>query len=123
MQELTKAQIDTFKREGCITVENAVTPDQLDAMRAAFEGWVEESRKHDGPFGAQADGRARFDVEPGHTSDHPALRRVASPTELDDVFLDVLTNSPMIAMLAQLNGPDLRLHHSKLNSKLPHTAT
>ncbi len=123
MANLSNSQIETFRRDGCITVEDAVTPDQLAAMRAAFGQWVEDSRRQTGPYGAQADGRPRFDVEPGHSAGRPALRRVASPTELADVFLEVLTSSAMMGMAADLNGPDLRLHHSKLNSKLPGTAT
>ncbi len=123
MPMLTSRQVADFERNGCITVEDAVTPQQLDGMRAAFDRWVEGSRQHATPYGEQADGRPRFDLEPGHTADRPGLRRVASPTELEDIFLDVLTNSSMIAMLQDLIGPDMRLHHSKLNSKLPGTAT
>ncbi len=116
-------QIEAFARDGCITIEAAVTGNQLVSMRTAFEGWVQESRSHAGPFGAMQDGRPRFDVEPGHCAEHPALRRVASPTELADTFLDVLTSSPLTEMAVDLIGPDLRLHHSKINSKLPGTAT
>lgn len=123
MPMLTEEQIEAFNRDGCITVENAVSPEQLNGMRAAFANWVEDSRKHERPYGEQADGRPRFDLEPGHSAQRPGLRRVASPTELEDVFLDVLTGSQMIAMLQDLIGPNLRLHHSKLNSKLPGTAT
>ncbi len=123
MAKSNRSHIEAFTRHGCITMEAAVTPSQLEGMRAAFEDWVEESRSHSGPFGAMQDGRPRFDVEPGHCAAHPALRRVASPTELADVFLDVLTSSPLTEMVASLIGPDLRLHHSKINSKLPGTAT
>jgi ectoine hydroxylase-related dioxygenase (phytanoyl-CoA dioxygenase family) len=123
MTQLSQHQIETFHRDGCITIENAVSTAQLEGMRAAFDRWVDDSRAHQKPYGEQADGRPRFDLEPGHTAERPGLRRVASPTELDGVFLDVLTRSAMITMLQDLIGPDLRLHHSKLNSKLPGTAT
>ncbi|MCR9257510.1 MAG: phytanoyl-CoA dioxygenase family protein [Alphaproteobacteria bacterium] len=123
MPTLTHAQIDAFDRDGAITVENAVTPEQLATMRAVFARWVEESRGHHGPYGEMMDGRPRFDVDPDHGADHPSLRRIGSPTELEDIFLEVLTDSPMIRMLQDLLGPDLRLHHSKINSKLPMTAT
>jgi ectoine hydroxylase-related dioxygenase (phytanoyl-CoA dioxygenase family) len=123
MNPLSQEQIESFQRDGCVFMEEAVSPRQLAAMQAAFARYVEESRKHAEPFGAQLDGRPRFDIEPGHSPDYPALRRVASPTELDEIFLEALTDSPMIEAVAQLLGPDLRLHHSKINSKLPRAAT
>lgn len=120
---LTRSQKETFVETGCLVVENAVTPQQLAALRKAFSGWVEESRAHDAAYGETWDKRPRFDVEPGHSPAHPALRRVASPTELDPSYWDVVTNSAMTEMVADVIGPDLRFHHSKINSKLPKTAT
>ncbi len=120
---LSPEQIATFAETGCLVVPSAVSEQQLSAMRHDLESWVEESKSHSGPFGQMLDGRPRFDVEPGHTSETPTLRRVASPAELSDAFLDVLTNSPMIEWLAQLIGPNLRFHHAKVNSKQPGSAT
>ena len=112
-----------FWSDGFITVPDAVTPKQLAGLKADFEQWVEVSRTHGAPFGETSAGRPRFDVEPGHTADRPALRRVASPTELSAHYLDVVGNSAMLEMVGALIGPDLRFHHSKVNSKLPGTAT
>ena len=123
MALLTHAQVACFREQGFVTAPGAVTATQLDALREDFARWVELSREHDAPFGEMLDGRPRFDVEPGHSREAPALRRVASPTELSGNYLAVLTDSPMLEMIAQLIGPDLRFHHSKLNSKLPGTAT
>lgn len=123
MPRLTSQEVEQFARDGCITIPGAVTPRQLAKMRGTFQAWVEESRNHGEPFGEMMDGRPRFDLEPGHCAERPALRRIASPTELDPVFLEVLTESPLIEAAAELIGPNLRLHHSKINSKLPHTAT
>ena len=120
---LTAAQVETFRTTGCVTLPNAVSPAQLAAMLAALDAWIEASRAHTEPYGETLDGRARFDVQPGHSAEHPALRRVQSPTELAPAYLDVLTNSAMIEMLADLIGPDLRFHHSKVNCKLPGSAT
>jgi ectoine hydroxylase-related dioxygenase (phytanoyl-CoA dioxygenase family) len=120
---LTQDQIDAFWATGCLTIPDAVRPEQLAALRADLDHWIEESRRHTAAFGETLDNRPRFDVEPGHDAARPALRRVASPTELSPAYLEVLRDSPMIEMLACLIGPDLRLHHSKVNSKLPGTAT
>ncbi len=123
MTALTAERKQSFWDYGCITVEDAVTSGQLDAMRSAFSAWVEESRGHLAPFGEMLDGRPRFDLEPGHSPEHPALRRVASPSELSPAYLETLETGRMIDMVAELIGPDIRLHHSKINSKLPATAT
>ena len=123
MGVLTAEQVARFREEGCIVLPDAVTEPQLAAMRRAFEGWVEESRAETAAYGETFDGRPRFDLEPGHSAERPALRRVASPTELNEAFLDTVKTAPMIEAVADLFGPDLRFHHSKINSKLPGSAT
>ena len=123
MTALSSEQKETFAATGCLLVKDAVTQDQLGAMRRDFACWVEESRCHKGAFGEMLDGRPRFDVEADHSAAHPALRRVASPSELSGSYLDVLKNSAMTEMAASLIGPNIRLHHCKMNSKLPNTAT
>lgn len=120
---LTQSDVDRFRETGCVTLPGAVTDEQLGALRTDLASWVEESQKHMAPFGAMLDGRPRFDLEPGHSAETPGLRRVASPTELSDAYLDILRDSAMVDWLTQLIGPDLRFHHSKINSKLPGTAT
>ncbi|MDE0811661.1 MAG: phytanoyl-CoA dioxygenase family protein [Alphaproteobacteria bacterium] len=67
--------------------------------------------------------RARFDVVPGRGPARSALRRITSPTELSPTYLEVLSGSAMIESLACLIGQGLRLHHSKMNSKLPGAVT
>jgi ectoine hydroxylase-related dioxygenase (phytanoyl-CoA dioxygenase family) len=120
---LTDEQVGTFRRDGVLTVPNAVTPDQLAALRADMDRWVEESRAHNGPYGETIDGRPRFDVQPGHSEDRPALRRVSAPTEVSAAHREVMANSAMVDMVADLIGPDVRLHHTKVNTKLPGAAT
>ena len=42
---LSKEQVEFFNANGYLVVEDAVTPDQLNALRKDFAGWVEESRQ------------------------------------------------------------------------------
>ena len=120
---LTKAQIDLFWKDGVITVENAVTPYQLKCLQDTFADWVEDSRKHKKDFGEVLDGRPRFDLEPGHSNEVPALRRVQSPEEISSAYADVMRNSKIVDFAADLVGPSIRFHHGKVNSKLPGSAT
>lgn len=120
---LDNEQIEAFRRDGAIVAENAVSAEALAALRSVFSVWVEESRAHDAPYGQICDGRPRFDIEDDHAPDHPSLRRVASPTDISDVYATVAFDSAMTDMAADLLGPDVRFHHAKVNSKLPHTKT
>ena len=120
---LSQLQTDAFQRDGVLTVADAVSAAELAALRDQVATWVDESRSHAGPFGETLDGRARFDVQPGHSATAPALRRVASPTEVSDAFFDVATSSAMVDMVADLIGANVKLHHTKINSKLPGAGT
>ena len=123
MRGLTQDQKDQFWRDGVLVVEDAVTADELDSLRSVFAGWVEESRGHDNDYGETLDGRARFDLEPGHSAEQPALRRVQSPEEVSDVYAGVMRNARMADVVAELIGPAIKFHHGKVNSKLPGAAT
>lgn len=123
MAVLTQTQKDQFWRDGVLVVEDAVSPQELTKLREVFAGWVEESRAHQKDFGETLDGRARFDLQPGHTAEVPGLRRVQSPEEVSGVYADVMRNARTVDICAELIGPAIRFHHGKVNSKLPGTAT
>ena len=122
-QFLSQAQIDQFWSDGVLTVEAAVSNELLARLQSDFKNWVEESRQHGEAYGSCIDGRIRFDVQPGHSTDRPALRRVQAPTEISDAYCEAMANSRMTDMVADLIGPDIKLHHTKINSKLPGSAT
>jgi len=121
---LNPDEIARFRRDGFLTVAEAVTPAQLAALQAEVARWVEESRAHDTPFGPPTiDGRPRFDMGQEHTPSHPALRRVNNPSDISPAFDDVMQRSRMVDMVTDLIGPDLKFHHCKINLKLPGSAT
>ncbi len=123
MLYLDDERVAQFERDGFLLVENAVDEHALAAMRAQFAEWVETSRSHERAWGETVDGRARFDLEPGHRRERPALRRVNAPTDVADIFLEVVRDSRMTDAVADLIGPNVKFHHSKINSKLPGAAT
>ena len=120
---LTAGQIEFFGAYGYLVVEDVVSPGLLARLRHDFDGWVADSRGHGAPYGQMIDGRPRFDLEPGHSAAAPGLRRVSSPGELSDAFYEAMTASRMVEAVADLSGPNIKLHHAKINSKLPRTAT
>lgn len=123
MNILSNTQVDQFWKDGVLTVEHAVTPQLLSRMRAQFADWLGESRSHVAAYGETVDGRPRFDLEPGHGPESPALRRVNAPTDISGAFFDAMSDSRMTDMVADLIGPDVKHHHNKINSKLPGAAT
>jgi hypothetical protein len=119
MTGISKEQIDRFWQDGFVVIENAVDADCLEKLQADFGAWVDESRRHDAPYGDTLDGRPRFDLEPGHTAQTPGLRRVNAPVEVSDAYYQAMANSAMTRSLGDLIGPNVKFHHSKINSKLP----
>ena len=119
MSVLSKEQQESFWTNGYLVVENAVNPDLLKAMQGDFSSWAEESREHSEAYGDTADGRPRFDLEPGHSREKPALRRVNAPVEVSKAYYEAMAASLMTDCVADLIGPDVKFHHSKINSKLP----
>ena len=118
MATLTQDQKEQFWRDGVLMVEDAVTLEELENLRTVFAGWVEESRRHNDDFGNTLDGRARFDLEPGHSADSPRLRRLSSPVDHDPAYWELASDSVIVDVAADLVGPDVKYHHSKLNFKL-----
>lgn len=123
MPLLSQSQKDQFWNDGFIVLEDAVTPAELEALRSTFAGWVEESKKHTQDYGKTLDGRARFDLQPGHCAETPGLRRIQSPEEVSEIYADVMRNANTVDFCAELLGTGIRFHHGKVNSKLPGTAT
>ena len=100
-------------------VENAVDAALLTRLKQDFAAWVEESRAHHEAWGDTADGRPRFDLETGHSREKPSLRRVNAPVEVSEAYLAATLESRMVDCVADLIGPNVKLHHTKINSKLP----
>lgn len=123
MKALTRAQHSFFWANGYLLVEEVVDADLLEVLRRDFNAWVDESKAHDKPYGETVDGKARFDIEPGHCAEHPALRRVNAPIEVSQAYFQATADSRMTDCIADLIGPDVKLHHTKINSKLPQART
>ena len=119
MAVLSREQIDAFWRDGYLMVDDAVTPEQLAALKAEIADWVEESRAHAAPFGPPTiDGRPRFDMGAEHSADKPALRRINNPSDISDAYREVMLDARTVDMVADLIGPDVKFHHCKINLKL-----
>ena len=104
-------------------VEDVVSPDLLARLRRDFDFWVDESRAHAAAYGETIDGRSRFDVEPRphrrHTRFAPGLVTGRDLGRVSRGHGDIAH----VEAVADLIGPNVKLHHTKINSKLPKSAT
>ena len=121
---LSADQVRSYRRDGYLVVENAVSPEQLASLKQELDGWVQESRSHAAPYGPPTlDGRPRFDMGEEHNAEQPALRRVNNPSDISKRYYEVMSKSRMVDMVCDLIGPDVKFHHCKINQKCPGSQT
>ena len=113
-----------FNRNGFVMLADALNNDQLVAMQKQLDIWVDGSRKYNDNYGTTMDGRPRFDLEQkNHSPANPALRRISSPIEISDDYLDVTRNNRALDLVAHIFGPNIKLVNTKVNLKLPGSGT
>ena len=116
--------LSDFNRNGFVMVPDALTANQLEAMRDQLDRWIDESRQHKVNFGSTMDGRPRFDLEPkSHSSTNPALRRISSPIEISNEYLEITRDNKALDLVAHIFGPNIKLVNTKVNLKLPGSGT
>ena len=120
---LEQQQADQFWQDGYLFLPDILPADTVERLTHEFDQWKKQSRSHREAYGKTFDNRPRFDVEPGHCPERPALRRIASPVEISGIYLDVMRTNKALDALAELIGPNLRFNNAKINSKLPGAAT
>lgn len=121
MAELTEQQIARFRADGFLMVEDAVTAAELDGLRRQYAEWLAEASRRGRSWGETADRKARFDLDPVHTAEAPAIWRVNNPVEVSGAYHAVMMGSRIPDMVTGLIGPDIKFHHSKINTKPPHS--
>jgi ectoine hydroxylase len=107
---LSQSQREFYFSEGYILLEKIIGEEWLAKLRAATDELVERSRKV-----SKSD--TVYDLEPNHSAENPRLRRVSNPVEQHPVFWDYVTKSLLADAVADLVGPHVKFHHSKLNFK------
>jgi ectoine hydroxylase-related dioxygenase (phytanoyl-CoA dioxygenase family) len=105
---LSQAQREFYFEYGYLLIEELVSREWIDRLRAATEEMMERSRgllRSDGAFG----------LGTGHTPERPRLRRLDSPVEHHPVFWEFASRSILPDVVADLVGPNVKFHHSKLD--------
>lgn len=107
---LTDAHREQYFEEGAVLVEGAVPESWLRRLRAAAAEIIERSREVTASDGV-------FILEDGHSAAAPRLKRLSSPVDHHPDFWEFARSSPCVEAVADLVGPDVKYHHSKLNFK------
>ena len=117
---LTIQERERFEIDGYLMAKNAVSREQLTKLQSEIKVWVDESRQHTKPYGEPTiDGRPRFDMGTDHTALKPALRRINNPSDISESYFQVMSDSKMVDMVADLIGVNVKFHHCKINLKCP----
>jgi ectoine hydroxylase-related dioxygenase (phytanoyl-CoA dioxygenase family) len=107
---LTDEQIASYRRDGYLALPRFIEAGRVEALRRVTDAFVERSRGV-----ARTDGV--FDLDPRHTAAAPVVRRIKNPADHDPLYAWLAFESPILDVVAELIGPSLRFHHSKLNLK------
>ena len=109
---LTRKQIDFYHEFGYLGVEGVLSDAEVAELRQVTDEFVQLSA-------SVTEHNAVFDLEPGHTPESPKLRRLKDPVSHHEVYNKFLHHPGILAIAAQLIGPNLRSNGNKLNMKSP----
>jgi len=107
---LTRQQREFYFKNGYLILENIIPQEWVNRLRVATDEIVDRSR-------SMTKSDDVFDLEPGHSADSPRLRRLSSPPDHHPTYWDYASKSILSDIAADLVGPDVKFHHSKLNFK------
>lgn len=108
-QVLSQKQREFYFENGYLLLEKIVPDEWLDRLRQVTDEMVERSREVE-----KSD--SVWDVDEGHAREAPRLRRLSSPNDHHPVYWDYASQF-LPDVMADLVGPDVKFHHSKLNFK------
>ena len=101
-----------FTEQGYCLVDGVLSPEEIAALRRVTDRLVASAA------GLAAED-AVFDLEDSHTPAAPRVRRIKKPHAVDPLYNAIARHPKIVALLNRVIGPDVRLHHSKVNMKSP----
>jgi hypothetical protein len=101
---------ERYFEDGFLTVPGYVGPAWLDRLRAVVATKIEESR-------ALTASDDQFDLAPDHSAAKPNIRRLRKAVDQHPELWAFAQDPIAVDLVADLLGPDVRFHSSKLNFK------
>ena len=109
---LSRDEINFYNDQGYLLVEDVISENQHKEMLALVDGFFEKSKMIN-------ENDNIFDLEDGHSSDNPRLKRIKQPHQHSQFFWDIIKESKIEEILRDLLGDNVSLKTSKLNTKAP----
>lgn len=109
---LDAGQIEQYQAAGFLTMRAMLAPALLQRLNAAIDRICAQAA-------SLMEKTAHIDLDPSHRPDRPRIRRISSPTELDEAFIEIAFDSVLGDIAADLIGGPVKFYHSKVNFKLP----
>jgi ectoine hydroxylase-related dioxygenase (phytanoyl-CoA dioxygenase family) len=107
---LGQKQRERYFEDGFLVVPNHVKGAWLDRLRAVVAAKIDESR-------ALTASDDQFDLAPDHTAAKPNIRRLRKAVDQHQELWTFAQDPCVVDLVADLLGPDVRFHSSKLNFK------
>src|SRR5215207_8931475 len=107
---LSREQVRFYRENGFLAVEDVVPMPLIEEARQVVDDFVEDSR-------AVADHDSIYDLEPGHSSAEPRVRRLKEPCAIHPIFDRINRLPQLLDIVAALIGSAIRYQGSKLNMK------
>ena len=107
---LSPRERERYFEDGFLTVPGYVGAEWLERLRAVVAVKVEASR-------ALTASDDQFDLAPDHTAAKPNIRRLRKAVDQHPELWSFARDAAVVDLVADLLGPDLRFHSSKLNFK------
>jgi ectoine hydroxylase len=101
---------ERYFADGVLTVPGYVGAAWLRRLRAVVDAKIEESR-------TRSVSDDQFDLAPDHTAEKPNIRRLRKAVDQHPELWAFAHDSSVVDLVADLVGPDIRFHSSKLNFK------
>ena len=101
---------ERYFEDGFLVVPEYVGAAWLDRLRAVVAAKIEESRA----LSASDD---QFDLAPDHSAEKPNIRRLRKAVDQHPELWAFAKDPTVVDLVADLLGPDVRFHSSKLNFK------
>jgi ectoine hydroxylase len=107
---LGQRQRERYFADGFLAVPGYVSATWLDRLRAVVAAKIDESRT----LTASDD---QFDLAPDHSAAKPNIRRLRKAIDQHPALWAFAKDPLVVGLVADLLGPDIRFHSSKLNFK------
>ncbi len=109
---LTQSQRERYFATGFLAAERLIPDAWLRRLHALSSEFIEQSRAH-------AASNEAFDLAPQHCANRPHVRRLRALVDRHAEFWRFASQSVLADIAADLVGPDVKFHSSKLNYKWP----